>query len=343
MKPLYKVLSAAVLALALGPTSAFAATVIKLAHLNNDDPFNNPAGAMASVFKNLVETGTNGEVKVELFPNGQLGSQSDVMQQVRSGVIQSSIMSEGGMASAYPMIGVVDMPFAFPSINTAFDVFNGPFGKTLAKDIEGKTGLMVLGFGNSGGFFDFTNSKHPVHSPADMKGLKIRTMSLETQKALVASLGAQPVNIPWSGVYTALQTGVADGQMNPVPIISFAKLYQVQKYLTLSQHLFAPYVWVMNKQAFAKLTPEQQRVVRNAAQAAVIAGWGVAMAIEASDRGMPLLKKHMEVYSPTAAQLAEFRDASQPAVRKVIVEKFGKPGEALLNQFMAAIKQAEIK
>lgn len=343
MKPLSKILSVAALTLALGPTAAFSATVIKLAHLNNSDPFNNPAGTMASVFKNLVETGTNGKVQVQLFPNGQLGSQSDVMQQVRSGVIQASIMSEGGMASAYPMIGVVDVPFAFPNVNVAFKVFNGPFADKLAESIEQKTGLTVLSFGDSGGFFEFTNSKHPVRSPADMKGLKIRTMSLETQKALVASLGAQPVNIPWSGVYTALQTGVADGQMNPVPIISFAKLYQVQKYLTLTNHLFAPYVFVMNKAFLDKLTPSEQQVVKSAAEAAGIASWGMSMAISSSDRGIPLLKQHMDIYSPTPAQLAQFREMSQPVVRKIIVKEFGKPGEALMNDFLAAIKQAEGK
>jgi TRAP-type C4-dicarboxylate transport system substrate-binding protein len=140
------------------------------------------------------------------------------------------------------------------NLNT-YDPFDGPLGAKLAQDIEKKTDLKVLGFGDSGGFFHFTNSKRPIKTPEDMKGLKIRTMGLDTHKAIVSALGGQPSVIPWAEVYTALQTGVADGQMNPVPIISFAKMNEVQKYLTLSGHLFAPYVWVMNKGFYDSLTP----------------------------------------------------------------------------------------
>lgn len=329
---------AAVLATTLGAAPAFAAKVIKLHHLNNDDPFDNPTGAMATVFKSLVEAGTNGEVTVQTFPNGQLGKDAEVLQQIKAGVVQSGIHSVGGFASAYPMIGVLDMPFAFPNISSTYAVFDGPFGERLAGDIQARTGLEVLGFGDSGGFFAFTNSKRAIHSPADLDGLKIRTMGLDTHKTLVSSLGGQPAAIAWSEVYTALQTGVADGQMNPVPIVSFAKFDEVQKYLTLTQHLFAPYVWVINKEFFDSLTPEEQAVVRYAARSAIVAGRGMARVIEASDRGLPHLAQRMEVYTPTAAEREAFREAAQPAVRKVIVERFGAEGEEMLDAFLAAIE-----
>jgi len=332
--------AAVTLVLALGTTPVFAAKVIKLHHLNNDDPFDNPTGAMASVFKSLVEAGTNGSVEVQTFPNGQLGKDAEVLQQIKAGVVQSGIHSVGGFASTYPMIGVLDVPFAFPNISTTYAVFDGPFGARLTDDIEAKTGLEVLGFGDSGGFFAFTNSKHAIKSPADMKGLKIRTMGLDTHKTLVASLGGQPAAIAWSEVYTALQTGVADGQMNPVPIISFAKFDEVQGYLTLSQHLFAPYVWVINKEFFDGLSPEEQSVVRYAARSAIVAGRGMARVIEASDRGLPHLLKRMKVYTPTSEEREAFRAASQPAVRDIIVERFGAEGEEMLNTFLGAIEEA---
>ena len=320
--------------------AAHAETVIKLHHLNNDDPFDNATGAMASVFKSLVESGTNGSVKVQTFPNGQLGKDAEVLQQVKAGVIESGIHSVGGFASVYPMIGVLDVPFAFPNISVTYEVFDGPFGEKLAADIEAKTGMHVLGFGDSGGFYDFTNSKRQIKSVADMKGLKIRTQGLDTHKTLVSSLGGQPVAIAWAEVYTALQTGVADGQMNPVPIIAFAKFNEVQKYLTLSEHLFSPYVWVMNQKAYDGLSDSEKAVVAYAARSAIVAGRGIGRVIEASSRGLPALSKDMEVYALTPEEKAQFRDIAQPAVKEVIVKTFGAEGEEMMNAFLAAIDEA---
>ncbi len=316
---------------------AMAAKTLKLHHLNNNDPFDNPTGAMATVFKSLVESGTNGEIEVQLFPNSQLGKDNEVIFQVKAGVVQSGIHSVGGVAAAYPLIGVLDVPFAYPNISATYKVFDGPFGDKLAADIQDKAGLKVLGFGDSGGFFALTNSKREIHSPADMKGLKIRTMGLDSHKAVIESLGGQPAAIAWSEVYTALQTGVADGQMNPVPIISFAKFAEVQKYLTLTGHLFTPYVWTINSNFYDSLTEDEKNVVDYAARSAIVAGRGIARVIEASDRGLAQLKKTMIVYTPTAEERKAFKDVSQPVVKKVIVDKYGSEGEALMNSFLAAI------
>jgi tripartite ATP-independent transporter DctP family solute receptor len=333
---------AATLAVSAGmlPVTAHAEKTIKLSHLNKNDPFDNGTGAMAIVFKSLVESGTNGAVKVEIFPDGQLGKDNEVIQQVKSGVIQSSISSVGGVASVYPMIGVLDVPFAYPNISTTYQVFDGPFGKKLAADITKKTGLGVLGFGDSGGFFAFSNSKRQVKSPEDMKGLKIRTMGLESHKTVVSSLGGQPVAINWAEVYTSLQTGVADGQMNPVPIIKFAKFDEVQKYLTLTNHLFTPYVWLINKGFYDGLSAQEKDVVRFAAESAIVACRGINRIIEASDRGLPALAQKMQIYAPTKDELAKFRELAQPAVKAQIAKSYGKEGETMLADFLAAIDAA---
>ena len=330
----------ALAAIPFAPATAEAGKVIKIHNLNKDDPFNNPTGAMVTVFKSLMEAGTNGDIQVQSFPNGQLGKDNEVVSQVKAGVIQSGIHSVGGFASIYPMMGVIDVPFAFPNISATYAVFDGPFGAKLAADIEQKTGLKVLGFGDSGGFFHFTNSKRPIKSPEDMKGLKIRTMGLDTHKAIVSALGGQPSVIPWAEVYTALQTGVADGQMNPVPIISFAKMNEVQKYLTLSGHLFAPYVWVMNKAFYDSLTPQEKLVLNDAVKSSIVAGRGVARAIEASDMGMAALSKEMQVNALTPDQRAKFRDLTMPEVKKIIIEKYGPEGEAMMKAFLEAIDTA---
>ncbi|MBU0465492.1 MAG: DctP family TRAP transporter solute-binding subunit [Proteobacteria bacterium] len=338
LKQLTIVLMLAVFAVVSITGTAIAAKTIKMHHLNKDDPFDNPTGAMATVFKSLVEAGTNGSVMVQTFPSGQLGKDNDALQQVKAGVIQAGIHSVGGFASIYPLIGILDIPFAFPNISKTYEVFDGPFGAKLAADINKKTGLHVLGFGDSGGFFHLTNSKRPIHTPADMAGIKIRTMGLDTHKAIITAMGGQPAAISWSEVYTALQTGVADGQMNPIPIIAFAKFQEVQKYLTLSGHIFAPYVWTMNADFWNSLTDSEKDVVSYAAQSAIVAGRGMGRVIEASDRGLTELSKTMKVNTLTPAEKEEFKRVAVPVVKKLIVEKFGAEGEEMLKAFLDAVK-----
>ncbi len=318
---------------------ALAAKVIKIHHLNPNEAFGNPSGASALVFKNLVESGSNGDIKVEIFPNSQLGKDNEVLQQVKAGIIQMGIHSTGGMASVYPLIAVLDVPFGFPSHAAAYEVLDGPFGKKLAADISKKTGMVCLGFGDSGGFFQITNSKRPIKTVDDMKGLKIRTMGIPTHQAFISSLGGQPVAISWSEVYTALQTGVADGQMNPIPIVEFAKLYEVQKYLTITNHLFAPQMWMVNQQFWDSLAPGEQALIRSSAQAAIVTGRGIANAIEASERGLPFLQTKMEVNALSPEAKAKMAEVAVPAVRAIIEKNFGDEGKQLLEDLMTAVAQ----
>lgn len=314
--------------------------LIKLAHPNRNDPQDNATGAMAVVFKRLVEAGSKGAIHVDIYPEGQVGQDDAAVALVRKGVIESAISSEGGIAQGYPLITVVDVPFAYPTINSTYAVFDGPFGLHLGEDISRVTGLHVLGFGDSGGFFALTNSVRQIRSPADVAGLKIRTMGLESHRVFVRSLGAEPASIAWGEVYTALQTGVADGQMNPISVIQFGRLDEVQKYLTLTNHLFAPYVWVMNGDFWRELSPQEQGLVGEAAHSAIAAGRKLNRFIESSDRGLPALQQRMNVYAPDEAQIAAFRAVSQAAVEGYIAKTFGSDGAALMHQFLDAVRSA---
>ncbi|TNB49360.1 DctP family TRAP transporter solute-binding subunit [Martelella lutilitoris] len=323
---------------------AFAADItIRLAHLNPEDPFESHSGAMAAVFKSLVESNSNGEIEVQLFPNGQLGKDSEVIDQVRSGLVESTISSAGGMAEHYPLVGVFDIPFAFPNIGVASQVIDkdSAFGQAFSEDLEGKTGLKVLGLLDSGGFFEFTNSERPIATVEDMEGLKIRTMTLPTHEALIASLGGQPTALPWAEVYTALQTGVADGEMNPIPIIAFAKFQEVQKYLSITNHLITPYIWTMNQEFFDGLSPENQYLVSWAADVATDAGRSMSRVIEASDKGLPTLSETMEVNVVAPEELEKFAEASQPAVRALIEEKYGEEGIVMLDLMLETADEAD--
>ncbi len=337
--------TAAIAAAGLLSSTANAAqvTTIRLAHLNPADAFQSHSGAMTTIFKSLVESASGGEIEVKLFPNGQLGKDNEVIQQVRDGIIESTISSSGGIAQHYPLVGIFDIPFAFPNIAVASRVIDqrSEFGKKFSAGLEKKTGLKVLGMIDSGGFFAFTNSKRPIRTLADMKGLRIRTMTLPTHEAMITAMGGKPTALPWAEVYTALQTGVADGEMNPIPIIAFAKFDEVQKYLSISNHVITPYIWTMNKAFYDGLKPELRDIIDWASEVASEAGRGVSRVIEASDRGLPKLAKKMEVNVITPAEQAKFAAASQPAVRKLIEEKLGAEGTDMLNAMLDAIKKAQ--
>ena len=337
-------LAAGLAAAGLLASGAQAADVtMRIAHLNPADAFESHSGAMTTIFKSLVETASGGEIEVQLFPNGQLGKDNEVIQQVRDGIVESTISSAGGIAQHYPLVGVFDIPFAFPNIAVANRVIDqrSEFGRKFSADLEKKTGLKVLGLIDSGGFFAFSNSKRPITSVEDMKGLRIRTMTLPTHQTMVGSLGAQPTPLPWAEVYTALQTGVADGQMNPIPIIAFAKFDEVQQYLSITNHVITPYIWTMNRDFYEGLKPAHRDIVDWASEVATEAGRGVSRVIEASERGLPKLAQKMKVNAVPPAELSKFAAVAQPAVRKLIEEKLGAEGTDMLNAMMDAIEKAQ--
>ena len=327
----------------IGAAAQAADVTIRIGHLNPADAFESHSGAMTTIFKSLVETASAGQIEVKLYPNGQLGKDNEVIQQVRDGIVESCISSAGGVAQHYPPVGVFDIPFAFPNIAVANRVIDqrSSFGKKFSRGLESKTGLKVLGLIDSGGFFAFTNSKRPIKSVADMKDLRIRTMTLPTHQTMVSSLGAKPTPLPWAEVYTALQTGVADGQMNPIPIIAFAKFDEVQKYLSITNHVITPYVWMMNGDFYRGLSSEHRAIVDWASEVATEAGRGVSRVIEASERGMPKLAQKMQVNAVPPSELKKFAATAQPAVRKLIEEKLGAEGVDMLNAMLAAIDEAQ--
>ena len=316
---------------------------IKLAHLNPQEPFDVPSAAMAATFKSEVEANSNGQILVEIFPNGVLGKERETMLQVKSGIVHSFISSSGGLSTFYPLIDVTNLPFAFSSYNVGYEVYDGDFGLDLAADIERQAGFKVLGYGESGGFFAITNSKREIRTPADMRGLKLRVMAVPLHPEVVKALGASPTVVAWAEVYTSLQTGVVDGQMNPISIINMAKLYEVQRFITLTNHLYAPYVWVMNPRFYNGLSTDLKRVIDDAARTAILAGRGVSRVIDASDKGLPVLLDKMNVYVPTAAEMKQFRDLAMPAARAFLERSYKNQGKYWVDRFVSAVEAAEKK
>ena len=315
--------------------------VIKFGHDNKTDPFENPAHACTAVFANLVNAGTNGSVTVEVFGSNQLGSAAEHVQQMRDGIIQATLTSTGALASYYPRIDVLNLPFAFSGNAATYQVFDGEFGSVLAADIEATLGdVVVLGFPDTGGFFAVTNSKRPIAELPDFDGIRIRTMTLPSHQKIVQSLGAEAYPLAWGEVYSGLQTGVIDGQMNPVPIISFANFAEVQKYMTLTNHLFSPYTFMMNKAFYESLSDAERATIHAAAENCVTASRGLSRVIEASDRGLAGLMNKIEVTALTDEQRVSMAKAAQPAFEAHVSENLDEKANELLGLLKSAVDTA---
>lgn len=325
----------------MGASAAVADGVIRFGHDNKTDPFENPAHACTAVFSNLTEAGTNGSVTVEVFGSNQLGSASEHVQQVRDGIIQATLASTGAMASYYPRIDVLNMPFAFSGNAATYEVFDGDFGEALAEDIEETLGdVVVLGFPDTGGFFAVTNSQRPIADLGDFDGIRIRTMTLPSHQKIVQALGAEAYPLAWGEVYSGLQTGVIDGQMNPVPIISFANFAEVQEYMTLTNHLFSPYTFLINRAFYDGLSDAERETLHTAAENCVVASRGLSRIIEASDRGLAGLMDKIKVTALSDEQRAAMAAATQPAFETHVAENLDEKASELLALLKSEVEDA---
>ncbi|MEW6670641.1 MAG: DctP family TRAP transporter solute-binding subunit [Thermodesulfobacteriota bacterium] len=295
------------------PVSSPAAdkVVIKLGHVDPVDIYTSKKGAAGRAFKEIVEAESLGAIQVDLFPAGQLGGERELIESTKLGTIQMSMVS-GAMAGYFKPAMVLDIPYLFPSAAVAWNVVDGDFGRELAGEILKTVGTRVLAYGETG-FRNFTNSKHTIKLPADMKNMKFRVMETPLYVTMVKSLGATPTPIAWPEVYSALQQKVVDGHENPVSVILSFKIYEVQKYLTLDAHTYGTDFIIINEKLFQSLSKENQNLLKRAAVVAGTVGRGIQQL--GSAVGISELKaKGMEIYAPTDAERKAFAQAAQGPV-----------------------------
>lgn len=308
---------------------------IKLAHVNPADWTISQKGAAGDVFKYMVESESGGQMKVELYPAGQLGAELELVGQVQAGAIQMTMVS-GVFGRFCKEVSILDIPYLFSSAPVAYSVLDSEFGKKLADHCLAQTGMRILAYGEVG-FRNFTNNVREIKSPADVKGLKLRVQEVPLYLSLVKGLGGIPTPIAWSETPGALRTGVVDGQENPVAIILSMKFYEFQKYITLDQHVYGTDFILINESFFRGLTKEQQaNIVRNAK----VAG-RVSQSIQQinSAAGVAELQKNgMKVYKPTSAELDEFRKQGQPPVIEYLKKQVDPKW---VDELMAAVEAAE--
>jgi len=203
--------------------------------------------------------------------SGALGSENAVLAATRAGAVDLTVISGGVVSSVVPELGVFDIPFLFRDAAHAKAVAQGPVGAAIAAKFADK-GLTLLALGKQG-FRNITNSKHPIRAPDDLKGLKIRVIPNDVYLMTFKALGAEAVPMEFPLVYAALKDGRLDGQENPVPTIANSRFYEVQKYLTLSGHFFAPIAFIANRAMFEQLDPSDQAALIAAAKAGAEATW----------------------------------------------------------------------
>jgi tripartite ATP-independent transporter DctP family solute receptor len=256
------VASGAMLAVTIAPAAA--QTTLKM---NISVSQNSHYGVAVDAFAREVEKRTNGRYKVQNFYSGALGAERESIEALQVGTLDLTMTSTGPVPNFVPDVAILDIPFLFKDYAQARATLDGPIGQEMLKKFPPK-GIVALAWGENG-FRHMTNNKHPVVTPDDLKGLKMRTMENPVHMQAYKAFGIIPTPMAFTEVFTALQQGTVDGQENPLSVISAAKFEQVQKYMTLTGHVYSPALILMSKAQYDKLSAADKQAFLDAAKEAV--------------------------------------------------------------------------
>ncbi|MGY2048009.1 TRAP transporter substrate-binding protein [Methylobacterium sp. JK268] len=238
--------------------------------LGTDVPEAHPINVHARKASEAIKAQTNGRVDLQIFSNNQLGGQTDMLSQLRSGALECFALSGVNvLSSMIPTASIYGLGFAFPNYDAVWRGLDGPLGAHLRGQIE-KAGLVVMDRIWDNGFRQVTNSVRPIREPKDLQGLKIRVPVSALWTSLFKSLGAAPAGLNFSEVYSALQTKVVDGQENPPVIINTAKLYEVQKYCSITNHMWDGWWFLINRRAWSQMPADLQEIFAKTVNAACL-------------------------------------------------------------------------
>ncbi|PSL40339.1 tripartite ATP-independent transporter DctP family solute receptor [Planomicrobium soli] len=269
----------------------------------------------AEKLKKDIAEESDGRINIELFANEQLsgGDSAKAVESLAKGSIDLTFNSTIIYSVLDDRFGVASAPFLFENIDEVDPVFNGEGGEQL-KGILDEKGIHALGFGQNG-FRQLTNNKREVKNPEDLAGLKIRIPGITMYTDLYRELGTDPQTMTFSEVFTSLQQGTIDGQENPVDVISSSKLQEVQKYMTMWNYSYDPLVLGMNKKLYESMSDEDKELFDRLGKEA--ADYQVKIAREKEEKQIADLEAAgMQLYTPTEAEIAQFKEASQPIYDK---------------------------
>lgn len=306
---------AAALAAGFAALPAHAQKVLKYAHFQPAKA-DQPKHAAAVAFKEHVEKATNGSLKVEIYPAGQLGTAQQMMEGLRLGTVELAVVHDGGIPGVYKTFNIFGLPFLFDDHAHAYRVLDGAFGKELAEDMRKKTGIRLAAYADNG-IRHFTNSKRPIKSPDDMKGLKMRVQPSPVFVKLVESLGGSPTAIDWGELPAALAQGTADGQENGVTNILAASLYQHQKHVTLDGHVYSLHAYLVSDRFYNGLSAAEKKAVDEGVEKAKKIHRDMTREQDLSAKKV-LAEKGMTVTELSPAEIDRFRKLAQPAVKSYL-------------------------
>jgi len=268
-------------------------------------------------YSDLVAQRTKNKVKIDVYPSTQLGNERDMVEGLQLGTIDLVVTSTGPLGGFVPRMFVVDLPFLFRDREHAYQVLDGPIGRELLDAFSAK-GMKGLAFWENG-FRQITNSVRPIEKPEDLKGIKIRTMENKVHLSAFRAFGASPTPMAWSEVYTALQQKTIDAQENPIAIIYFQKISEVQKHLALTGHFYSPTPLLMSLKAFNNLSQNIQKIMLDTAMECATFERNLLRDNEAKQLA-EIKAKGMQVTLPNKKP---FQDAAAP-VYKEFESQFGK-------------------
>jgi tripartite ATP-independent transporter DctP family solute receptor len=328
----------AALAIAASSSVAMAQTyTMVVAHLLPEDLTDNEVAPAMAHFESLVEARTGGDIDVQVFGAGALGSEVETGKQAQAGTtVQASVLSSGAMSSFYPDYQIITTPFLFPNYRVAWDYFDGDWHAELMRGAIEEAGLRYLGtFDDGGGFVAFTNNVRPIRTIDDIQGLKIRVEENPAHVATMKALGASATPLPWGEVLTALGTGLADGQFNAPGVSASFKLWDVNDYTTWSGHVFNSQSWMVSEAWFQSLPDEYKAIIVDSAQEAIKMAHGIA-ALSAVIGWQESCEQFEECIILADDEKQKMADVARPAWKEWITTDFGVEA-ALVDELWAEV------
>lgn len=313
--------------------AAQAAGPAKIIKISNGINEQHPTYLATKEFEKIVETKLPGKYDVQVYANAQLGDDVRATEAVRMGTLEMVATSASPLTGLVPEFSVFDLPFIITSEKAADAVYDGPVGAKLAAGLEPK-GIKLLAYYENG-FRQLTNSAREVKSPADLKGLKIRTMQNPIHLDAFKALGANPTPMPFSEVFTAMQQKTIDGQENPIPTIYLSKFYEVQKFVSLTGHVYGPHILLLNKKLFDSFPADDQKVILEAAKESAKFQRATNRKMN-SEQVAKLKEAGMIVTELSPAQKKAFQDACA----SVYATWEPKIGKALVDEVKATVAAA---
>lgn len=302
-------------------TAKFAVTLPEASH----------QGQGVAKFVELVKSKSNGEIQIKPYYNGALGNDVQVTSALQGGTIEFTVPQTSTLTGMIKPYEILDFPFLFKTSEQAEKVLDGPVGDMLLKTLP-EHGLIGLAYWENG-FFNATNSKHPITKLEDFKGLKFRSVQAKITQETIKALGANPVPLAVPELYTALETRTIDGQGTPNAVIAALKLDEVQKYLSVTRHSYGAFIPLVSKAFWDKLSPADQKILKDSAVEARSYQRSVARA-QSKSALEKMAAKGMQVNEVSDAEHERMRAAVQPVWQMFIPNV----GQDLFDRVTADLK-----